>query len=113
DQAHATDTQLPALDPPASEDEAIAAVLDNSPEIRRLEADLQATALEIKSYRAYRLPKADLVAQYSLLAQFNNYKEFFNHFQANNFELGASFSIPVLAGHSSKAYVSQAEAAAA
>ncbi len=113
DQAHAADAPLPALDPPVSEDEAIAAVLDNSPEIKRLESDLQAKTLEIKSYRAYRLPKADLVAQYSLLAQFNNYKEFFSHFQANNFELGASFSIPVRAGRSAKAYMSQAEADAA
>jgi outer membrane protein len=113
DQAHAADAPLPALDPPVSQDQAVAAALDNSPEVKRLESDLQAKTLEIKSYLAYRWPKADLVAQYSMLAQFNNFKEFFNHFQRNNVELGASFSIPVLAGRSSKAYSSQAEADAA
>jgi outer membrane protein len=113
DRVHAADAPLPELDPPVSQDDAIAAALDNSPEIKRLESDLQAKTLEIKSYKAYRLPKADLVAQYSLLAKFNNYSEFFNHFQRNNIELGASFSIPVLAGNSSKAYSSQAEADAA
>jgi outer membrane protein len=113
DRVHAADAPLPALDPPISQDDAIAAALDNSPEVKRLESDLQAKTLELKSYQAYRLPKADLVAQYSLLAKFNNYQEFFNHFQRNNIELGASFSIPVLAGRSAKAYSSQAEADAA
>jgi outer membrane protein len=109
DRMHVAEEQLPALEAPVSEEEAIAAAVDHSPEVKRLESDLQAKTLEIKSYRAYRLPKADLVAQYSLLAEFNNYKEFFNHFQRNNIELGASFSVPVLAGKSAKAYVSQAE----
>ena len=113
DQVHAAQEQFPALEPPVSEDQAIAAALDNSPEVKRLESDLQAKALELKSYHAYRLPKADLVAQYSLLAKFNNFQEFFNHFQRNNVELGASFSIPVLAGRSAKAYSSQAEEDAA
>ena len=113
DRVRLAQEQLPALEPPVSQDEAIAFALDNSPEVKRLESDLQAKTLELKSYRAYRLPQANLVAQYSLLAQFNNYKEFFNHFQANNVELGVSLSIPVLAGHSAKAYSSQAEADAA
>lgn len=113
DRVHAADAPLPALAAPVSQDEAIASALANNPEIKHLESDLQAKALEIKSYHAYRLPKADLVAQYSLLGRYNNYSEFFNHYQANNVELGASFSIPVLAGRSSRAYSAQAEADAA
>ncbi|HEY1757424.1 MAG TPA: TolC family protein [Bryobacteraceae bacterium] len=113
DKVQVADAALPALEPPISEDEAIAGALENSPEVKRLESDLLAKSLEIKSYRANRLPKADLVAQYSLLGKYNNYTEFFNHFQRNNVELGASVSIPILAGHSAKAYVSQAEADAA
>ena len=113
DQVHAAAEQFPALEPPVSEDEAIAAALDNSPEIKRLESDLQAKTLELKSYRAYRLPKADLVAQYSLESPFNNIQKYLNHFQLNNVELGASFSIPLLAGKSAKAYSSQAEEDAA
>jgi outer membrane protein len=113
DQVHAAEEQFPALEPPVSEDEAIAAALDSSPEIKRLESDLQAKTLELKSYRAYRLPKADLVAQYSLLSPFNNIQKYLNHFQLNNVELVASFSIPLLAGNSAKAYSSQAEEDAA
>jgi outer membrane protein len=113
DRVHVADAALPALEPPVSQDQAIAAALDNSPEVRRLESDLQAKALELKSFHAYRLPKADLVAQYSLLSPFNNIQKFFNHFQLNNVELGASFSIPLLAGSSAKAYISQSETDAA
>ena len=103
---HAADGPLPALEAPISEDEAISRALDNSPEVKRLESDLQAKALELKSYHAYRLPKADLVAQYSLLSPFNNIQKFFNHFQLNNVEVGASFSVPLLAGKAGKAYIS-------
>jgi outer membrane protein len=113
DRVRAAEEQLPALEPPVAEAEAVAAALSNSPELKRLESDLQAKTLETKSYKAYRLPKVDLVAQYALLAKFNNYTEYFQRFQWNNAELGASFSIPVLAGRSSKAYVTSSEIDAA
>ncbi len=115
EQVHAAQDQFPALDLPVSQEDAIAAALDSSPELKKLESDLQAKTLEVKSYKAYRLPKVDLVAQYALLAQVGN--NFTNNicgrFQSNNIELGASFSIPIVAGSSSKAYASSAEADAA
>ncbi|HEY7334066.1 MAG TPA: TolC family protein [Bryobacteraceae bacterium] len=100
----------PTLAAPAGEDAAIAQALANSPEVKRLESNLQAKLLEVKSYKAEWLPKVDLVAQYSLLAKYNNFQEFFSRFQRNNVELGASFSVPVLAGHSGRAYAAQAQA---
>jgi len=92
-----------------SEEAAIQQALDNSREIKRLESNLQGKNLEIKSYKAERLPKANLIAQYSLLSRFNNYDKFFPRFQRNNFELGVSFEIPILTGRSSAAYVVQAQ----
>jgi outer membrane protein len=93
-----------------SEESAIQQALDGSREIRRLESNLQAKNLEIKSYKAERLPKANLVAQYSLLSRFNNYDKFFPRFQRNNFELGVSFDVPILTGRSGAAYIIQAQA---
>ena len=113
DRAHPATEELPALQTPASQEDAIAAALGSSPEIKKLESDLQAKTLEIKSYQAYRQPKVDLVAQYALLAKFNNYTEYFQRFQYNNAELGASFSIPLLAGRAAKAYLSSAATDAA
>ena len=109
DQVHAADDQIPTLEPPVSEADAISAALTNSPELKKLESDLQAKALELKSYKAYRQPTVDLVAQYALLAPINNYKQYFQRFQYNNLEIGASISIPLLAGRSAKAYIATSE----
>jgi outer membrane protein TolC len=92
-----------------SEESAIQQALENNREIRRLESNLQGKNLEIKSYRAERIPKANLIAQYALLSRFNNYDKFFPRFQRNNFELGVSFEVPILTGRSGAAYVTQAE----
>ena len=92
-----------------SEEAAIQQALDSNREIKRLESNLQAKNLETKSYKAERLPKANLIAQYALLSRFNNYDKFFPVFQRNNFELGLSFEIPILTGRSSAAYIVQAQ----
>jgi len=92
-----------------SEESAIQQALENNRDIRRLESNLQAKNLEVKSYKAERLPKANLIAQYALLSRFNNYDKFFPRFQRNNFELGISFEVPILTGRSATAYVVQAQ----
>lgn len=113
DRVHPAEGPLPTFESAVSEQDAIAAALSTSPEIKHLESDLQAKTLEIKSFKAYRQPKVDLVAQYSLFAQFNHFAQYFQHYQANNAEVGASFSIPLLASSASKAYISNSEADAA
>jgi outer membrane protein len=110
DRVHPAGEQRPALTSPVSQEQAIAAALDRSPEIKRLESNLQVKTLEIKSYKSQWLPKVDLVAQYNLLGRFNHYDQYYNHFQANNVEVGASFSIPVIHGHAASAYISQGQA---
>jgi len=92
-----------------SEENAIQQALNTSREIRRLESNLQAKNLEIKSYQAERLPKMDLVAQYSLLSKYNNYEKFFGAFQRHNVELGVSITIPILVGRSGQAAMAQSQ----
>ncbi len=96
------------LDVPETAPAAVEIALENNKDVKRLESQLQAKGLEIKSYRAARLPVVDVVAQYALFAK-SNYDQFFTHFQRNNGELGAAISVPVLVGSASKGYVSQAE----
>ena len=98
----------PAL--PPSEEEAISTAIESSKEMRRLESQIASKQLEIRGVRAERLPKVDLVAQYSLLAKFNNYEEFFNKFQRNNGQLGVSFQVPVAAGPGIGARMAQSQA---
>jgi outer membrane protein TolC len=113
DRVRASTEERAALETPASEDASIQKALEESRELRKLESNLQIKTLEIKGFQAQRLPKINLVAQYSLLARYNNFQDYFQKFSRNNVELGASFEIPVLAGRASKAYAQQSETDAA
>ena len=101
----AADRTAPGL--PQDEAGAVQNALAASPEIKRLESNLIAKGLEIKSTEARRLPQVDLVAQYALFATYNNLQQYFAKFQRNNGELGASIQVPVFAGTGIKAAVAQ------
>lgn len=94
---------------PETEDAATEQAMENNKEIRVLESRMQAKNLEIKGYKAARLPQIGLVAQYNLLARYN-FQDFFGNFQRNNGQLGAFFTIPLLVGSAPKAYIGQDEA---
>jgi outer membrane protein TolC len=93
---------------PVSEEASIEKALEGSNELKRLESSMQAKMLEIKSYRAERLPKVNLVAQYSLFAKYN-YQDYFAKFQYNNAQLGASIEIPLLVGRAGQAQSLEAQ----
>lgn len=86
-----------------SETDAITNALRNSRELQRLDSQLKAKGLEVRSYEAARLPTFDLVAQYGRFARFNNYDKFFNRFDANNAQFGMSFRIPIVPSLASRA----------
>jgi outer membrane protein TolC len=95
---------------PATEEEAIQAALASNKEIRQLESQIAAKGLEMRGERAARLPRADLVAEYAILARFNNYDEFFRRFQRNNVQLGVSLQLPLLPGPGIGAQIAQTRA---
>lgn len=107
----AEDRTPPAL--PSSAEEAVKLALDNSKDLKRLESALLAKGFEVKSQRAARLPRLDLVAQYALFAKYNNFESYFRTFQRNNGEIGVAFQIPLLTGPGVNAAAGQAEADAA
>jgi outer membrane protein TolC len=94
---------------PASPEEAVQAAIASNNELRQLQSQMASKQLEIRSDKAARLPRADLVAQYALLAKFNNYLQFYNTFQRNNGEIGMSFQVPLFAGSGIGGQVAQAE----
>jgi len=108
DRVHAAAEERTALMVPASEEQSIEAAVEANKDIRRLESNMQAKMLDIKSYKAQRLPKIDLIAQYELLGKFQ-YQNYYQKFQPNSAQLGASFSVPLLAGKAAHAYISQDE----
>lgn len=93
---------------PENEDQTIDAAIASSKEIQRLESNLQSKLLDIKSYKAQRLPKASLVAQSEIFAKYY-YQNYYPVFHTYGGQFGASFELPVLAGRSARAYISQDE----
>ncbi len=95
DRVHAVAEDRSAPPLPASEESAVQKAVESSPELRQIESQISSKQLELRGAKAGRLPRADLVAQYGMLAKFNNYTEFFNHFQRNNGEIGVAFQLPL------------------
>jgi len=95
DQVHPVDQDRAAPATPLTEEEAIQSAMNSHPAIRQLQSQLMSKELERHGELAARLPRVDLVAQYGMLARFNNYDEFFRKFQRNNVQLGVSFQLPV------------------
>jgi len=108
DQARPAAEERPPLVVPVSEEASIENALEGSNELKRLQSNIQAKMLEIKSYRAERLPKVNLVAQYSLFAKYV-YQDYFTKFQRNNAQLGASIEIPLIVGRTAAAQAAQSE----
>lgn len=91
-----------------SQDGSIQEAIENSQDLKRLESNMQAKMLEIKGYRAMRLPKISVIAQYELFAKYYG-QNFYTTFQRNSAQFGAAFEMPLLIGRSSHAYITQAE----
>lgn len=95
DRVHPVVEDRPAPPLPTSEESAIQKAVETSPQLRQIESQISSKQLELRGEKAARLPRADLVAQYAMLAKFNNYDQFFNHFQRNNGEIGVAFQWPL------------------
>jgi outer membrane protein len=95
---------------PATEESAVESALQSSKDLRRLQSEIVAKGLEIRSDKAARLPRVDLVAEYALFATYNHYQDYFLKYQRNNGELGVSVQLPILPGPGVGAAVAQADA---
>jgi len=109
DRVKPLDSDLAGIVIPASENEAADLAMRNNRSLRQMQSNVLAKELDIRSYKAARLPKIDLVAQYALFAKYN-YQQYFQKFQRNNIQLGASVTIPLLVGPESKGLAEQAAA---
>ncbi len=99
--------QRPAPGVPSSEETALRTALESNNDLRQLESQMLAKQIEFKGFKAARWPQADLVAQYGLMAKFNNYEQFFRAFQRNNGQIGVSLQLPILTGPAVSAQTAQ------
>jgi outer membrane protein TolC len=100
DRVKPIESDLSLTPTPPSEEEAAEVALRNNREMRQMQSNLLAKELDVRSYKAARLPQIDLVAQYALFAKYN-YVNYFQKFQHNNFQIGASIAFPLLIGPAS------------
>jgi outer membrane protein len=94
---------------PVSEEQALQDAIDSNQNLRRLESQIMSKRIELRGAKAARWPHADLVAQYGMLAKFNNYDQFFKTFQRNNGEIGVSFQLPLISGSGVRGQTAQSE----
>jgi len=113
DRVRPVEAHRPAPALPASEQQALDTAIESSKDLRHIQSQIASKQLEVRGEKAARWPRVDLVAQYAMLAEFNNYAEFFSKFQRNNGELGVSFQLPLLSGAGIGAQVAQSETDAA
>lgn len=86
----------------------IASAMQNNTDLRLAQSDVQAKEFRLTGERRGYWPTLELVSVYSLLAKFNNYSQYFNHFQRNNYNLGIQAQVPIFSP-STKANVALAQ----
>jgi outer membrane protein TolC len=69
--------------------------LRNSPLIKEAEDDRTARQHILKGTRQSYFPSVSMIGEYEVLTRFNNYGEFYNHFQRNNVTVGLSINLPL------------------
>lgn len=77
------------------ESDMIAAALKTSPFVTEAEKERDARQHLLKGAKGGFWPTVSVVGLYQVLGQFNNYDEFFNHFQRNNVTIGVDVHIPL------------------
>jgi outer membrane protein TolC len=81
----------------------VAMTMQNNAGLRIAESDVRAKEFRLMGERRGNLPTLELVSVYSLLARYNNYAQFFNHFQKNNFNAGVQVQVPLFSARTKAA----------
>jgi outer membrane protein TolC len=76
-------------------DNLIAAALTKNTGLRLAESDVRAKEFRLKGEKRGYFPTLELVSTYSLLAKYNNYSLYFNHFQPSNVNAGIDMRFPI------------------
>jgi outer membrane protein len=73
----------------------IAMAMVNNTSLQLAESDVRAKEYRLKGEKRGYFPTLEIVSTYSLLANYNNYSLYFNHFQRNNFNAGVQVQVPL------------------
>jgi len=84
-------------------DNLVAMALTSNTGLQLAESDVRAKEFRLKGEKRGYLPTLEFVSVYSVLAKFNNYTEFFNHFQRNNLNAGVDVQVPLFSARTKAA----------
>lgn len=73
----------------------VAMAQQNNEGLLLAESDVRAKESRLKGEKRGNFPTLEVVSTYSLLANYNNYSLYFNHFQRNNFNAGIQLQVPL------------------
>jgi outer membrane protein TolC len=73
----------------------IALAMQDNTDLRLAQSDVRAKEFRLTGEKRGYWPTLEFVSIYSLLAKFNNYDQFFNHFQRNNYNAGVQAQVPI------------------
>jgi len=75
--------------------DAVEKALANNPAVKVAEQRVHSAELRARAEHRRLLPSIDLATQYSVLARFENYDEFYTTFKRNNYLFGATMRFPI------------------
>jgi outer membrane protein TolC len=87
---------IPPLPPVPVDQDLIALALSKNPAVKTASLAAQTKMLRASGEEKQLYPSLDLVAQYAVLARYNNYDQFFRKFQRHNVTLGVAIRFPIL-----------------
>jgi outer membrane protein len=87
---------IPPLPPVPADQDLVAMALNRNPAVKTASLAAETKMLRASGEERQLFPELDLVAQYSVLARYNNYDQFFRKFQRHNVTLGVAIRFPIL-----------------
>jgi outer membrane protein len=89
------ETDEPSFATDRQEAELMGLAVQYSPQIREAEKERSARADILRGEKGGYWPTVNFITQYEVLGKFNNYSEFYNHFQRNNVTVGVDVHVPI------------------
>jgi len=95
DRAVVTDSEEPSFATDQQETDLLGMAMKTDPGIQEAENERSARQHIFQGAKGEYWPSISVIGQYEVLAKYNNYSEFYNHFQRNNITLGFTVQIPL------------------
>jgi outer membrane protein TolC len=81
----------------------VAMTMQNNAGLLLAESDVRAKEFRLRGEKRGYFPTLETVSTYSLLANFNNYSEFYKKFQRHNFNAGVQVQVPLFSARTREA----------